>query len=78
MTDTLAAIRQLDLHICDCEGEVARGIVRRAIGHLEQSLQVHLTGPHTPNPARQRRANWRPYEITAPRPGRRPTERTRS
>jgi hypothetical protein len=42
---TLDAIRWLDRQLADCEGPVARGIVARAIAHLEAALLAHLTGP---------------------------------
>lgn len=42
---TLDATRLLDLLLVACDGSVARGIVMRAITHLENSLNEHLTGP---------------------------------
>jgi len=42
---TLDAIRRLDLQLADCEGPVARGIVTRAIAHLEAASVELLTGP---------------------------------
>jgi hypothetical protein len=70
LPSTLAAIKSLDLQLCDCDGVVARGVVTRAIAHLDTSLLLHLTGPHPPlTPARRRRTSWRPYAVHAPRPG---------
>ena len=69
LPSTLAAIKSLDLQLCDCDGVVARGVVTRAIAHLDASLILHLTGPHTPPTSRRRPTNWQPYEVTAPRCG---------
>lgn len=42
---TMDALRRLDLHLVDPEtGLLARGILTRAIAHLETSLLEHLTG----------------------------------
>ena len=43
--EQLAAISYLNLTLCDCDGPVARGIVNRAIGHLQKALREQLTGP---------------------------------
>lgn len=45
MAATLTTIQRLDLHLVDCDGALARGIVLRAIAHLEVSLLEYLTGP---------------------------------
>lgn len=42
---TLDAIRRLELHLTECDGPVARGIVLRAITYLETDLRLQLTGP---------------------------------
>lgn len=42
---TLATINRLDAQLGDCDHALARGIVTRAIAHLERDLLVHLTGP---------------------------------
>lgn len=44
LADTLDAIDRLELQLTDCDGPVARGIVQRAVAHLEASLLQHLTG----------------------------------
>jgi hypothetical protein len=47
---TLDAIRRLDLHLVDCDGPIARGIVSRAIRYLEADLRLQLTGPRVRPP----------------------------